>query len=31
MQHLWAELDLTMALAGVRSVDEIGPELLAPV
>ena len=25
MQHLWAELDLTMALAGVRSVDEIGP------
>jgi L-lactate dehydrogenase (cytochrome)/lactate 2-monooxygenase len=31
MQHLWAELDLTMALAGVRSVDEIGPGLLAPV
>ena len=31
MQHLWAELDLTMALSGVRSVDEIGPDLLAPV
>ena len=29
MQHLWAELDLTMALSGVRSVDEIGPDLLA--
>lgn len=31
MQHVWAELDLTMALSGVRSVDEIGPGLLAPV
>ena len=31
MEHLWAELDLTMALSGVRSVDEIGPDLLAPV
>jgi L-lactate dehydrogenase (cytochrome)/lactate 2-monooxygenase len=30
MQHVWAELDLTMALAGVRSADEIGPHLLAP-
>ncbi|KRD45496.1 lactate 2-monooxygenase [Cellulomonas sp. Root930] len=28
MQHLWAELDLTLALSGVRSVDEIGPDLL---
>ena len=28
MQHLWAELDLTMALSGVRSVEEIGPDLL---
>lgn len=31
MQHVWAELDLTMALSGVRSVDQIGPDLLAPV
>ncbi|MDQ0371893.1 lactate 2-monooxygenase [Cellulomonas humilata] len=30
MQHLWAELDLTMALSGVRCVDEIGRDLLAP-
>jgi lactate 2-monooxygenase len=29
MEHLWAELDLTMALCGVRSVDEIGPGVLA--
>ena len=29
MEHVWAELDLTMALAGVRSIDEIGPHLLA--
>jgi L-lactate dehydrogenase (cytochrome)/lactate 2-monooxygenase len=29
MEHLWAELDLTMALCGVRTVDEIGPDLLA--
>ena len=29
MEHVWAELDLTMALCGVRSVDEIGPGLLA--
>lgn len=31
MQHVWAELDLTMALSGVRSVDEIGRDLLTPV
>ncbi len=31
VQHVWAELDLTMALAGVRSLDEIGPHMLAPV
>ncbi|GEK22710.1 lactate 2-monooxygenase [Cellulomonas xylanilytica] len=30
MQHVWAELDLTMALSGVRSVEEIGADLLAP-
>ncbi|WP_425953564.1 alpha-hydroxy-acid oxidizing protein [Xylanimonas sp. McL0601] len=30
VQHVLAELDLTMALAGVRSVGEIGPEQLAP-
>ena len=30
MQHLWAELDLTMALSGVRSVDEIGPRPAGP-
>jgi len=30
MEHLWAELDLTMALCGARTVDEIGPGLLAP-
>ncbi|MEP6814174.1 MAG: alpha-hydroxy-acid oxidizing protein, partial [Marmoricola sp.] len=29
MQHLMAELDLTMALAGVVSVDEITRDLLA--
>ncbi|MDM7856424.1 alpha-hydroxy-acid oxidizing protein [Cellulomonas alba] len=29
MEHVWAELDLTMALCGVRSVDELGPEHLA--
>ncbi|WP_426592190.1 alpha-hydroxy-acid oxidizing protein [Cellulomonas sp. McL0617] len=29
MEHLWAELDLSMALSGVRSVEEIGPHLLA--
>lgn len=29
LEHLWAELDLTMALCGVRSIDEIGPDLLA--
>ncbi|WP_456823631.1 alpha-hydroxy-acid oxidizing protein [Cellulomonas sp. P5_E12] len=29
LEHLWAELDLTMALCGVRSIDQIGPDLLA--
>ncbi|MET0788397.1 MAG: alpha-hydroxy-acid oxidizing protein [Cellulomonas sp.] len=29
LEHVWAELDLTMALCGVRSIDEIGPDLLA--
>ena len=29
MEHLWAELDLTMALSGVGTVDEIGRDLLA--
>jgi L-lactate dehydrogenase (cytochrome)/lactate 2-monooxygenase len=28
-EHVLAELDLTMALAGVRTVDEIGREHLA--
>ncbi|MEZ0447232.1 alpha-hydroxy-acid oxidizing protein [Cellulomonas sp. ICMP 17802] len=28
LEHVWAELDLTMALCGVRSVDQIGPHLL---
>lgn len=28
MEHVWAELDLTMALCGVRSVDQISPDLL---
>lgn len=29
MEHVWAELDLTMALCGVRSVDELTGDLLA--
>ena len=29
LEHLWAELDLTMALCGVRSIDQIGPDMLA--
>jgi L-lactate dehydrogenase (cytochrome)/lactate 2-monooxygenase len=29
LEHLLAELDLTMGLAGVRSVADIGPDLLA--
>ena len=29
MEHLWAELDLTMALAGVSTVDQISRDLLA--
>lgn len=29
MEHLWAELDLTMALAGVAGVDQISRDLLA--
>jgi lactate 2-monooxygenase len=29
LENLWAELDLTMALCGVRSIDQIGPDLLA--
>ena len=29
MEHLWAELDLTMALSGVGSVDQISRDLLA--
>jgi L-lactate dehydrogenase (cytochrome)/lactate 2-monooxygenase len=29
MEHVWAELDLTMALCGVRSVAELGPDCLA--
>ncbi len=29
MEHLWAELDLTMALSGVSSVDQITRDLLA--
>jgi len=29
MQHIVAELDLTMALVGVRSIDEITRDLLA--
>lgn len=28
LENLWAELDLTMALCGVRSIDQIGPDLL---
>jgi lactate 2-monooxygenase len=30
VENFGAELDLTMGLAGCRSVDEIGPEALAP-
>ncbi|HTY72285.1 MAG TPA: alpha-hydroxy-acid oxidizing protein [Actinomycetes bacterium] len=30
LDHTLAELDLTMALCGVRSVDEIGADLLTP-
>ena len=29
MEHLWAELDLTMALSGVSTVDRISRDLLA--
>ena len=29
LEHVLAELDLTMALCGVRSLDQIGPDLLA--
>jgi L-lactate dehydrogenase (cytochrome)/lactate 2-monooxygenase len=29
MEHLWAELDLTMALTGVAGVDQISRDLLA--
>ena len=29
MEHLWAELDLTMALSGVSTVDQISRDLLA--
>jgi len=29
LEHVWAELDLTMALCGVRSVEELGPDCLA--
>jgi hypothetical protein len=29
MEHVWAELDLTMALAGVASIDEITVDHLA--
>jgi hypothetical protein len=29
MEHIWAELDLTMALAGVASPDQITRDLLA--
>ena len=28
MEHIWAELDLTMALTGVASVDQISRDLL---
>lgn len=30
LRHLLAELDITMALAGCRSIDEIAPDLLRP-
>jgi lactate 2-monooxygenase len=29
MEHIWAELDLTMALSGVADVDQISRDLLA--
>ena len=29
MEHIWAELDLTMALAGVGSVDQVTRDLLS--
>jgi L-lactate dehydrogenase (cytochrome)/lactate 2-monooxygenase len=29
MEHVWAELDLTMALAGVSTVDQVSRDLLA--
>ena len=31
-EHFWdsADFELTMALAGCRSIDEIGPEALVP-
>jgi L-lactate dehydrogenase (cytochrome)/lactate 2-monooxygenase len=28
VEHVLAELDLTMGLAGVRNVEELGPDLL---
>jgi L-lactate dehydrogenase (cytochrome)/lactate 2-monooxygenase len=28
LEHVWAELDLTMALTGVSTVDGITPDLL---
>lgn len=28
LEHVWAELDLTMALCGVRSIDQIGSNML---
>jgi len=29
MEHVWAELDLTLALAGVSTVDQVSRDLLA--